>query len=165
MEAAPVRDLRPATTPTEDARLEAWRALISAHASLVARVEEALADDNLPPLAWYDVLCALDRAEGPGMRPRELGLHVTISKSGLTRLVDRIVAAGFIERRACDSDRRGHTIVLTDSGRAMLKEMQPAFAQIHEAAFASQLSEDEARMLSGLLNRLQESACSGRGDC
>jgi DNA-binding MarR family transcriptional regulator len=160
MEASAVRDLKPANVPAADARLEAWRALISAHASLVARAEEALADDNLPPLAWYDVLCALDRAEGPGLRPRELGLHLTISKSGLTRLVDRIVAAGLIERRACDADRRGHVIVLTDSGRAMLREMEPAFAAAHETLFASQLSEEEARMLGALLSRLQESACS-----
>lgn len=160
MEAAPVRDLKPAEAPADDTHLEAWRALISAHASLVARMEDALADDNLPPLAWYDVLCALDRAEGLGLRPRELGLHVTISKSGLTRLVDRIVAAGLIERRECSSDRRGHVITLTESGRTMLREMEPAFATAHASLFAGQLSEDEAKMLGSLLTRLQESACS-----
>jgi DNA-binding MarR family transcriptional regulator len=160
MEAAPVRDLKPAGAPAEDTHLEAWRALITAHSALVARVEEALADDNLPPLAWYDVLCALDRAEGPGLRPRALGLHLTISKSGLTRLVDRIVAAGLIERHECSSDRRGHVISLTDSGRSILREMEPAFAEIHGTVFASQLSADEARMLGSLLARLQEGACS-----
>jgi DNA-binding MarR family transcriptional regulator len=161
--AAPTRAQESAREERTDPHRDAWRTLINAHAALVDQVEEALSDENLPPLAWYDVLSALDRADGPGLRPRDLGVHLTISKSGLTRLVDRIVAAGLIERVECPSDRRGHVIVLTDSGRSMLREMEPAFTTVHEAVFASRLSTEEAETLCSLLERLQDSACRQAG--
>src|SRR5437867_3312394 len=99
-----------------EAQLDAWRALLDAHAGVMARMEQALSEEQLPPLGWYDVLYALHRAPGQSLRPRDLGLHLTISKSGLTRLVDRIAAAGLIERKECQADRRGHLIALTDAG-------------------------------------------------
>jgi DNA-binding MarR family transcriptional regulator len=127
-------------------------------------MEQALSEEQLPPLGWYDVLWALYRAPGRSLRPRDLGLHLTISKSGLTRLVDRIVAAGLIERRECPADRRGHLIALTAAGESMLREMWPVFAAALDEHFASRLSAAEARTLRSLLDRLREQACEGVDD-
>jgi DNA-binding MarR family transcriptional regulator len=154
---------RPATSFPE-AQLDAWRALCNAHAALMGRMEESLAEEQLPPLGWYDVLWALDRAPDQTLRPRDLGLHLTISKSGLTRLVDRIVAAGLIERRECRSDRRGHLIALTDAGRSMLHEMWPVYAEAFNDHFASRLTKDQAKTLAALLEQLREQACAGVGE-
>lgn len=155
--------LAPIKPGIPDVQLEAWRALVNAHAALVERFEEALADGQLPPLGWFGVLGALHRADEHRLRPRELGLHLTISKSGLTRLVDRMVAAGLIERLDCPSDRRGHLIALTDSGRAVFQDMWPVYAESFEASFASRLSADEAETLRVLLDRLRDTACEQSG--
>ena len=77
----------------------AGRSLLNAHAAMLERVEAALSEAGLPALAWYDVLWALYRADDRRLRAGELSESVvTISRSGLTRLVDRMVDAGLIER-------------------------------------------------------------------
>jgi DNA-binding MarR family transcriptional regulator len=143
------------------ARMTAWRSLLSAQAALVSRVEKALAAEDLPPLSWYDVLSALHRDPQHAMRPRDLGCGVTISRSGMTRLLDRIEAAGLVERKLCDTDRRGQLVVLTEAGERMLGEMQPVYASELEAGFAGILSDEEAETLSGLLARVQDAAAPG----
>jgi DNA-binding MarR family transcriptional regulator len=163
MATSTVTTLAPTEPHIPEVQLEAWRALINAHAALVDRIEEALADEQLPPLGWFGVLGALHRAEDHRLRPRELGLHLTISKSGLTRLVDRMVGAGVIERRECPSDRRGHLIALTDSGEAVFQDMWPVYAKAFEATFSSRLSADEAETLRELMDRLRDTACKAAG--
>ena len=163
MSSSTVTTLAPVKSDIPEVQLEAWRALVNAHAALVDRLEEALADEQLPPLGWFGVLGALHRAEDHRLRPRELGLHLTISKSGLTRLVDRMVGAGVIERRECPSDRRGHLIALTDSGKAVFQDMWPVYAEAFEATFSSRLSAEEAETLCDLLDRLKDTACQAAG--
>ena len=141
-----------------DATREAWQALLGAHNHLVHRVEESLAAAGLPPLPWHDVLSALDRADGQALRPRDLGCHVAISKSGLTRLLDRIVDAGLVERRACDLDRRGHYVVLTDAGSEMLDRMRPVYDEELGTRFASRITEQEASTLRKVLDRVGKTA-------
>lgn len=143
---------------------QAWRAFLSAHAAVVTHVESALAQAELPPLGWYDVLHALREAPEGRLRPRDLGLHLTISKSGLTRLVDRIAAAGLIERRECPTDRRGHLIAITEAGLAMLRRMSPIYEGALTASFGQELSVPEAESLRALCERLTTAACeSARG--
>ena len=163
MSSSTATTLAPVKPGIPEIQLEAWRALVNAHAALVDRLEEALADEQLPPLAWFGVLAALHRADNHRLRPRELGLHLTISKSGLTRLVDRMVAAGVIERRECPSDRRGHLIALTESGEAVFRDMWPVYAEAFEATFASRLSAEEAETLRELMDRLRDTACKAAG--
>ena len=165
--APPITELPVASQPAEphlpELQLDAWRALLDTHAALVAGIERALADEQLPPLGWCDVLWALYRAPGNGLRPRDLGLHLTISKSGLTRLLDRIEAAELIERQDCEADRRGYVIVLTDSGRRMLREIWPVYARALADSFGDRLSDEEAGSLLDVLTRLQNSACDAAG--
>jgi DNA-binding MarR family transcriptional regulator len=116
--------------------LDAWRALLNAHARLTARVEAALAEAELPPLAWYDVLWPLYRAPGHRLRMGVLAAEVTLSRTGLTRLVDRIERHGLLRREPAPEDRRGSYIVLTRAGTAMLRRMWPVYERVLEESFA-----------------------------
>ena len=147
-----------------DTKLQAIRSLLRARTTLVDRLETALRADDQPPLAWYDVLCALDDADERGVRPRDLAYAVALTPSGLTRLLDRISAAGLVERTVCDTDRRGFTVTLTDSGRETLELMRPVYLREVEAGFAELLTEEEAAQLRDVLERVSTSACEVVGE-
>ena len=151
----------PAVSPM---KLEALRSLLRARTTLVDRLETALRADDQPPLAWFDVLCALEDADEFGVRPRELGHAVALTPSGLTRLLDRISAAGLVERSVCDTDRRGFTVTLTPSGRETLELMRPVYLREVEAGFAELLSEEEAERMRDVLERVSRSACEVVGE-
>ncbi len=137
-----------------EAGLHAWAVLLSAHATLVERIEAALAAAELPPLAWYDVLWALERADAGQLRMRELAQAVVLSRSNLTRLVDRLEAAGLTARAACADDRRGAYAVITAAGRAMRKRMWPPYRREIETLFAGHLTQKEATTLGELLTKV-----------
>ena len=143
----------PQTTMPEP-KLEAWRSLLQAHTALTASVGRALAEEDLPPLTWYDVLSTLERAPEKAARPRDLGCGVSISRSGLTRLLDRMESANLVERVACPSDRRGTWVVLTDAGQRMLTRMRPIYESELAETFAVGLSDEEAETLTRLLSRV-----------
>ena len=119
----------------DEETLGAWRALLNAHAHVVGSAEAALADAGLPPLSWYDVLWALHRAPGRRLRAGALAEHVTISRTGLTRLVDRIERDGLLRREPAPEDRRGSYVALTPSGAAMVRKMWPVYARALEETF------------------------------
>jgi len=139
-------------------QLDAWKAVLNAHAALTGEVERRLAEAGLPPLSWYDVLWALRRAPGRSLRMLELARSVvTISPSGLTRLVDRIEAEGLLERRRCATDRRGYEAALTPQGTAMLRRMWPVYAGVLNRHVAAMLNEDEALAVATGLGRVNDS--------
>src|SRR5574341_775451 len=98
--------------PWRNDRLAAWAAFLRAHAAIKAKLERELLTERDLPLTWYEVLLHVD-AFGGGMRMQELARSVLLSKSGLTRLVDRMEAAGLVVRRTCESDRRGAFVDIT----------------------------------------------------
>ena len=137
-----------------EAQLEAWHSLLEAHTSLTSGVEHALAEEGFPPLTWYDVLSTLARAPENAARPRDLGCGVSISRSGLTRLLDRMESASLVERRSCPTDRRGTWVVLTGAGSEMLERMRPVYERELAESFAGGLTVKEAETLSRLLDRV-----------
>lgn len=120
----------------DDETLAAWRALLNAHAAVTAQVEAALTDAGLPPLTWYDALWPLYRAERRRLRMGALASEVTLSRTGLTRLVDRLEREGLIRREAAPEDRRGFYVVLTAAGAAVLRRMWPVYEAVLDEAFA-----------------------------
>jgi DNA-binding MarR family transcriptional regulator len=138
----------------DELQLDAWRSLLNAHATLLERIERALAEAHLPPLAWYDVLWALYRAPDHRLRMSELAEHTVLSRSGLTRLVDRMEAAGVLERQPAPGDRRGAFAVTTDAGRDLLQRMWPVYGGSVREHFAAQLTETELRTLHDALSRV-----------
>jgi DNA-binding MarR family transcriptional regulator len=144
-----------------DLKAHAWAVLLTAHATLIERVEAALAAAGLPPLAWYDVLWELEKADGR-LRMRELGERVVLSKSNVSRLADRLEAAGLVERRDAADDGRGYDLALTRAGRAMRKRIWPVYEAQIEALFSRHLSLEEARALGEALGRTVKAARAAR---
>jgi DNA-binding MarR family transcriptional regulator len=138
--------------------LSAWRAMLNAHASVVARVEEALAEADLPPLAWYDVLWALRRAPGGRIRMADLAGGLTLSRGGLTKLADRLEAAELLRRERVEDDGRGLYAVLTPAGERMLRRMWPVYARALHDTFVDAMSADEAAVIAEGLGRANRAA-------
>jgi DNA-binding MarR family transcriptional regulator len=137
--------------PSEAAVL-AWSRLVRAHDVALGTVEQALKTASLPPLEWYDVLLELERA-GP-LRPRDLQNRLLLAQYNLSRLLDRMAAAGTVEKQACADDGRGQLVAITEAGRALRRRMWPVYAGAIEAAVGSKLGEEEAGTLADLLQRL-----------
>ena len=142
--------------PSPDGFL-AWRALLRAHAAAVGRIERDLAavEPDLP-LTWYDVLVALVAAPDRRLRLRELASEVMLSRSGLTRLVDRLEVAGLLRREPDPTDRRGAFAALTEPGYDALRRTWPSYARGIQEHFAQHLSDDEAKILARALDRIAE---------
>lgn len=138
--------------------LSAWQAVLTAHASVVARVEEALEEADLPPLSWYDVLWAVRRAPGRRVRMAELAGRLTLSRGGLTKLADRLEVAGLLRRQPAEDDGRGLHAVLTDAGEDMLRRMWPVYARVLRETFVETISADEAATIAAGLRRAAAAA-------
>jgi DNA-binding MarR family transcriptional regulator len=144
-------------TRVPEPQLAAWRALLRAHAAVVTRVEEALAAADLPPLGWYDVLWAV--RESPQRRARlgELAAKLTISRGGMTKLVDRLEQAGLLRREPAPDDRRGSYAVLTAAGETMLERMWPAYSAVLAEALGP-MRTSEAHDVRRLLREIERRA-------
>lgn len=119
---APVRgEERTAGTPLHADQIAHWRSFLRAHAFVMRRLEIELQQAGQPPLAMYDVLVQLVEAPGRRLRMTELADAVLLSRSGLTRLVDRMSAEGYVDREPAPGDARGVYAVLTDAGLAALR--------------------------------------------
>lgn len=112
-----------AATPVapDDPRLDAWRSLIHAHARLTRTLDEELQVAHHLSLAEYDALLQLVNAPDRRLRMSALADRVLLSRSGITRLVDRLVAAGMVERSQCSTDARGAEAALTPAGLERLR--------------------------------------------
>ncbi len=136
-----------------EAAHQGWMALLLGHAQATARVSGRVESEGGLPLDWYDVLLALENAPAGRLRMGELGEHVVLSRSGLTRLVDRIEAAGLVERHLCSSDRRSFEAQLTAKGRKAREENWPSYARAIAQEFGNRYNEEEIEVLAELLNR------------
>jgi DNA-binding MarR family transcriptional regulator len=141
----------------EPAYVSAWQAVRNAHLAVVERIEIDLSDAGLPPLAWYDVLAKLNASAAP-VRPKDMLCQVDVTKSGLTRLLDRIEKAELIERSYCPSDRRGTFVSITKAGRETFAEMKPIRDNVFEEHIVDSLSSEEADLVADLLKRVAQSA-------
>jgi len=148
------------TKPGRTAHGEAWGALTRTHAAISGRLQEALASADFPPLPWYEVLATLADAPEERLKMGDLAEALVITRGGLTKLVDRLVKAGLLERTFCETDRRVSYATLTPAGRDLLGEMRPVVVAELEVAFAAQLSAAEADALRETLERVRASACA-----
>jgi DNA-binding MarR family transcriptional regulator len=148
----------------DPAQLAAWRLLLEVHATTTELLERELVAERGLPLSRYDVLLNLAEAPGGRLRMQELSASVLLSKSGLSRLVDRMVEAGLVRRERCQDDRRGWFAVLTDQGRSALRRAAPVHLRgIHEH-FARHLAPEEVQVLTAALSRVMAAAAASAGD-
>jgi DNA-binding MarR family transcriptional regulator len=135
-------------------RAELWSALMQGQALVADAVSDRLEAEAGIPLAWHEVLVHLADAPDGALRMQELADSVWISKSGLTRLCDRIEEAGYLSRASCPTDRRGTFAVITDAGRAKVREATPIFARASEDLFLQHLSSRERDVLRSAMRKV-----------
>ena len=138
---------------TED-ELATWRAFIRAHATVTGRLERELDEAGGLTLSELDVLLALDRAPGGTLRMNDLASRVVLTKSGITRLVDRLEEQRFVARRVCLSDRRGYNAVLTERGRAAIRRTIGTHLRGVAGAFADHIDDQARPVVRAVLERI-----------
>jgi DNA-binding MarR family transcriptional regulator len=138
--------------------LAAWRSLLEVHKNVVELLARELEEQRGLPLGWYDVLLTLDQAPEQRLRMQELAQSVLLSKSGLTRLIDRMETEGLVRRERCPSDRRGAFAVLTPEGRSAFRRAAPVHLRGIQEHFARHMDDDEAATLDDALARVTSAA-------
>lgn len=142
-----------------DPHREAWIAIAQTHAAVTGRLQEALIAAELPPLPWFEVLATLNRAAQQRLKMGELAEALVITRGGLTKLVDRLIKAGLLERAFCETDRRVSYATLLPAGVELLEEMRPVVRSELAAAFSARLSVEQAEELREMLDSVRGSAC------
>jgi DNA-binding MarR family transcriptional regulator len=131
----------------DNRELRAWRGLLRVHAALSKELDAQLEAEHGLPLTSYEVLMYLSDAEGGRMRMHDLASSVLLSRSGLTRLVDRLERDGYLERCSCAHDARGAFAVLTVAGRQKLEAARETHLAGVRELFLSHFSDEQLDML------------------
>ena len=142
-----------------DGELRAWRGLLRAYGCLAKRLDAELEQAHSLPMTSYEVLHRLEEASTGRMRMCDLAEQAQLSRSGLTRLVDRLERDGLLERCSCDHDARGSYACLTDSGRERLQEARGTHLAVVREHFFSHFSEAELTVLADMWERI--APCGG----
>jgi DNA-binding MarR family transcriptional regulator len=134
--------------------LAAWRGLLRAHSELVKTLDAELAREHDMPLSTYEVLLYLNDSDDGRMRMSELADSVLLSRSGLTRLVDRLERDGLLRRERCESDARGLFAEITDEGRRVFAAARATHLDGVRRIFLDRFTQDELRTLGALWRKL-----------
>ena len=148
-------------TGLEGAALEAWRSYLQSHASILRVLDAELAAEHGMTTRDYEVLLYLSQAEGHHLPMSALAERTMLTRSGITRLVDGLVEAGWIQRVACPNDARVSYAQLTDGGYEKLREAGCSHVRSIRRLFLENFTPDEIEQLASLLSRLP-GAQSGR---
>ncbi len=151
--AVPLRELEPA-------ELGAWRGMLRVHSALVKALDAELIAVHGLPLTSYEVLINLQAAPDRRRRMAELADGVLLSRSGTTRLVDRLERDGLVQRDACDSDGRGAFAVLTDRGDAMLQQARATHLDGVRERFLKHFAPVELEQLAAWWDRVMPGAAA-----
>lgn len=127
--------------------LDAWRSMLFASSRVVQALGADLEEQHGLPITWFDVLGRLRQAPDGQLRMHELEEQSVFTRSGITRLADRIENAGFIERVRSSSDRRGVYLRITDTGIKKLDDVWPDHQQSIWRHFASRLTASDLKAL------------------
>src|SRR5262245_27840533 len=138
----------------DEHEIAAWARLLKASTKLVTAAEHDLKAAGLPPLAWYDALLELHRAGADGLRPGDLEREMLVPQYNVSRLIDRLETAGYVERRPHPEDGRAQVLLITGEGTALTRRMWRIYRRTIAREFAAKLGDDDARRLAKLLGRL-----------
>jgi DNA-binding MarR family transcriptional regulator len=151
------------TAPLSARELRAWRGMLRAHAALTKALDAQMEVEHGLPLSSYEVLMYLADAEHQRMRMCDLASSVLLSRSGLTRLVDRLERDGLLERESCATDARGAFAKLTDAGREKLLAARQAHLAGVRVLFLDHFSKDEQELLGEWWERVVAGAATEPG--
>lgn len=136
-----------AVLPTADL----WFNFVRAHRSLIREIERRLADEKLPPYAWYDALWGIESGPDGCRRMHELADVMAIERYNLTRLVDRLEKDGLVQRIKAVEDGRGATACITDRGRSLRKRMWAVYEQAVNELFLSAFDDEQQQAFAAAL--------------
>jgi DNA-binding MarR family transcriptional regulator len=134
-------------------RLRAWRLYFESALALADVLDTELERDIGLPLRWYDALVHLEEAPD-GLRMNELAERILYSKSGFTRVVDRMEEAGLVRRIRPENDRRSILVVLTDDGRQTMEEARRHHRHAIEQHFSRHLTDTDVKALTRALEKV-----------
>ncbi len=124
------------------------------HSTVVKYLERRMEEQHGLPLSWWDVLLQLaDGLEGR-LRMGELAESVLLTRSGITRLVDRMIVEGLVDREPCAGDRRGYYAVITQKGRDTIERVGPDHSKDAWEVFLGHINEEEAVLMGKVFNRV-----------
>lgn len=153
----PTQFISGTTRRLSDTEVRAWEAFLRAWAVTSHALEREAASRQGLPLGEHFLLVQIARGPETGMRPSDLAVRSHLTKSGVTRAIDRLVTDGLVERRVCPSDGRGQLLILTTKGRHLLKRAAPSHVRAIAAHFADPLSAEELAVLTRALERIAAS--------
>lgn len=134
---------------------------LTAHARVLDHLGRELEEATELPLTWYEVLLYLREAPDGRLRMHELADSLLLSRSAVTRFVDRMADAGLVQRTVCDSDRRGTFVEATARGRDLFRSAAPIHLEGIAAHFTGFLSDDEAAVVADVMARIADAARPG----
>jgi len=138
----------------DERELRAWRGFLRAHATIVRRLDAELEAAHGLPISSYEVLMNVADAPGGRLRMHDIASRVLLSRSGLTRLVDRLEKLGYVRRESCRDDARGAFAVLTPAGRTALDAARTTHLAGVRELYLRHFSEAEQDELGGFWDRL-----------
>src|SRR5437899_301160 len=144
-------------------RLNAWVAFLAAHKALETILSRELESACGLPLTWFDALAQLRRAPAQRLTMTQLASAILFSKSGLTRLIDRMEEAGLVQRLARPGDRRSLHIALADAGAEKYRQALPIHLETVRRHFAAYIQDSEAVAVESALERIAAAARAERG--
>lgn len=147
-------------TQPSPAVTRAWIDLARAYGAIVSDIENALSRAKLPPLTWYDILLEVERAGEDGLRQNALEQALLLRQYNVSRLVERIEAAGLLARRPCPEDGRARRLFPTEAGRAMRRRIWAVYGHRLSALVGDALGDADCRALSALLTTLRGHAAT-----
>lgn len=147
---------RPDSRQLNSRELAAWKGMLAAHRDITAAIDDQLKREHDISLGFYAVLLLLAEAPERSMRMGQLANGILISHSGLTRLVDRMVARGLVERHTCSEDRRGTWARLTEAGAERFRQARPTHLAAIREHFVSRLDDDDLERLARAWEKLED---------
>ncbi|MBM3935020.1 MAG: MarR family transcriptional regulator [SAR202 cluster bacterium] len=145
-----------------DTKLEAWKTLLQTHSRVVRTLEEEMDRDQGLPLTWYEILGHLRAAPESRLRMQTLAESILLSRSGLTRLFDRMEEAGLVLRAPCAEDRRGTWATLTEKGKEVYSKASPGHISGIQQHFSRHISDDDASAIIEAFSKILD--VEGRGE-
>jgi DNA-binding MarR family transcriptional regulator len=152
----PSRPSRPDSRQLDPLELAAWKGMLFAYRNLTTAIDERLEREHELSLSSYEVLLLLSGAPEHAMRMGALADQLLLSRSGLTRLVDRMVARGLVERHTCSEDRRGTWARLTEAGAAKFRQARPTNLAAIRERFVGKLDGTDLERLANVWEKLED---------
>ena len=159
---APATGERTGPLRARDPRLAPWRAFVRAQAHVSRRLDEDLRTEHGLSLQEYVALLILAESPDRRLRMGRLADSLTLSKSGATRLIDRLVNDGLVDRVTCSSDLRGAEAALTDAGLKRLRTAAPTHLRGIAEYFLSAIEDRDLETVERTMECVADRACGSR---